>query len=137
MRGTGGLVWAMIVPVIYALAASPVISLWGQWAVDTRTWGVMFGLMPVALVAGFFVAFWAGNGFKTLMFVRHYQPMAIAGAGGAAAVAAGAMAAQGDGDEGQVAAVGEEAGTLEDTDGLRIAADADGSSILDGFDISA
>ncbi len=93
LRGTGGLVWAMFLPVIYALAASPAIALWGQWAVDTRTWGVMFGLIPLALVAGFFVAFWAGNGIKTLMFVRRYQPAVVAtGAGAAAAVAAGAMA---------------------------------------------
>lgn len=96
LRGTGGLVWAMFLPVIYALAASPAISLWGQWAVDTRTWGVMFGLIPLALVAGFFVAFWAGNGFKTLLFVRRYEAMAItAGAGGAAAAAVGAMAGEG------------------------------------------
>ncbi len=118
LRGTGGLIWAMFVPVIYALAASPVISLWGQWAVDTRTWGVMFGLMPLALVAGFFVAFWAGNGFKTLMFVRRYQPAVAVGAAGAAAVAAGAMAAAGDGDAEPVPL-------------------HDGSFLGDNFDISA
>ncbi len=77
LRGTGGLAWAMLVPVIYALAASPAIALWGQSAVDNRTWGVMFGLIPIALVGGFFVAFWAGNGFKSLMFVRRYQPQAV------------------------------------------------------------
>lgn len=119
LRGTGGLVWAMFLPVIYALAASPAISLWGQWAVDTRTWGVMFGLIPLALVGGFFAAFWAGNGFKTLMFVRRYQPMAIAaGTGAAAAVAAGAMAGAGEANADSVA-VGES--TL----------------ISEGFDISA
>lgn len=96
LRGTGGLIWLMFLPVIYALAASPAISLWGQWAVDTRTWGVMFGLIPLALVAGFFVAFWAGNGFKTLMFVRRYEAMAIPGAASAAVATAGAIAATDD-----------------------------------------
>ncbi len=126
LRGTGGLLWAMVVPVIYALAASPAISLWGQWAVDTRTWGVMFGLMPIALVAGFFVAFWAGNGFKTLMFVRRYQPMALAaGAAGTAAVAAGAM--DGAGEAG-IADVGEQ---------LRLVSETGDSLDPGSFDISA
>ncbi len=97
LRGTGGLVWAMFLPVIYALGASPAISLWGQWAVDSRAWGVMFVLIPLALVAGFFGAFWAGNGFRTLMFVRRYQPAVVtAGAAGAAAAAAGALDAAGE-----------------------------------------
>ncbi len=103
-RGTGGLLWMMFLPVIYALVASPAISLWGQWAVDNRVWGVMFGLIPIALVAGLFVAFWAGNGFKTVRFVRSYQPVIVtAGAGATAAVAAGAMAAEG-GEEGMTLA---------------------------------
>ncbi len=119
LRGTGGLVWAMFLPVLYALAASPAIALWGQWAVDTRTWGVMFGLIPLALVAGFFVAFWAGNGFKTLMFVRRYQPVVVgAGAGGAAAVAAGAL--EGDGEE-----------------EVEVARSPDEPSVGESFDISA
>ena len=73
LQGLGGTVWAMFIPVIYATAASPAISLFGQKAVDARAWGVLFGLIPLALVGGFVVAFWAGNGFKTLMFVRHYS----------------------------------------------------------------
>lgn len=124
VRGTGGLVWAMFVPVIYALAASPVISLWGQWAVDSRTWGVMFVLMPLALVAGFFVAFWAGNGFKTLMFVRRYQPMAIVGTAGAGAAVASEMAGQ------------DETG-LSEAASQPLASTFAESSESSGFDISA
>jgi hypothetical protein len=99
----GGIMWAMFVPVIYALAASPAISLFGQRSVDSRAWGTMFVLMPLALLAGLVITFWATNGFKTLMFVRRYELSTVPVAAGAAGAAAVAMETAGDLDDNAIA----------------------------------
>jgi hypothetical protein len=71
----------------------------------------MFVLMPIALIAGVIVAFWAGNGFKTLMYVRRYQPTVAGGVAGAAVMA---MQNSEDGEGGgPLEAAGEKGGELD------------------------
>ena len=75
--GTLSLVWAQLFPVLFMLAAEPLVEHLtdGAFAKEGEpSWTMALLAGPVVFVLGFVFLFWAARGLKGLVFMFRYKP---------------------------------------------------------------